>query len=199
MEVLYDWLLLPATFVALSAGVAIGHRLRAGAAQPLVEVEADEASGPPVHERRAFFANAALQLVGEAPWLLAIVDIDALTDLEDYAGLSVADNATALATHQLTTHLPPSWLLGKTGDARFALLAPYADAPLVHRQLEALVARIGEQPLCQDGKVIELDVRCGFASSDHYGSFDELYLAASRAARQAQAPTSSATPQAALP
>lgn len=143
---------------------------------------------PPPLERLAFFATAKdLLSTSDAPCLLALVDVDPLQTLEHFAGLNAADNAVDLAAQQLRRHIPPGWHLGRTGDSRFALIASFTDMRLIKRQLSAVVATIAQQPLCQEGKIIELDARCGYALTTVNPAFDSLYLNASRAAEQARA------------
>lgn len=162
------------------------HHSRTGESEALTLAQADDSAAP--LERQAFFAAAKYLLSdSHSPCLLALIDIDPLQSLEHYAGLEAADNAVTLAAQQLSRHLPPGWQLGRTGDSRFALVATFTDMRLVKRQLSAVVTTIAAQPLCQDGKIIELDARCGYALTTVNPEFDSLYLNASRAVEEARA------------
>lgn len=140
----------------------------------------DELTG--LINRRSFFesSEAILTEARDSQTVLAllVLDADYFKQLNDTYGHATGDAALQFITAQLRSCVRKSDLLCRLGGEEFAILLQDMGEVEASRLANRILRKVSSQPMCWDGKIIEMSVSCGVADTGISYDMTALFKAA---------------------
>jgi diguanylate cyclase (GGDEF)-like protein len=118
---------------------------------------------------------------------LLLIDVDRFKDFNDRFGHLAGDECLRQIAARLSMSLRPWDLLARFGGEEFAVLLPTAGAEEAAQTAERLRHAVDAQPVCIDGRSIDVTVSLGLAIRDRGSDARALIGAADRALYAAKA------------
>lgn len=130
--------------------------------------------------------NHAQSIRSNAPYALAMIDIDFFKSINDNYGHLAGDEVLKAVSRFLTKSLREADSVGRYGGEEFLLLLPDTDARVAQQVLERLRQGIAELMVPYDDELISLTASIGYACFDSGKAVWELVKDADQALYQAK-------------